>query len=143
MKRLFCVLAGLCLAAQVSAQTMHKCVVDGKVTYTEAPCADGRGTTLAAPPVPPPDPQAKTELKRQQRELKQLQKERKQREARDEADLQRHDRHAAERRKRCDRLALDKKWADEDARAAVGSNADKARQRAQRTGEKLALECPH
>lgn len=143
MKHLLFALIGLCLSAQLAAQTMHKCVADGKVTYTEVPCADGQGTTLATPPAPASDPQSKAELKRQQREAAQLQKERKRREAKEEAGMRRHDRQAAARRKRCDRLLLDQKWADEDVRSAVGPNADKARQRAQRAGEKLALECPH
>jgi hypothetical protein len=129
------------LCNPATAQTVYKCTADGKVRYGETPCAAGTGAELAVPAAPPADPQAQQELLRQKALLARLQKERRTTEARDERAQAHADQAAAVRKKRCDKLRLQKRWADEDlARSAAG--ADALRLKARRQAEALAVECP-
>ncbi|MGV7206604.1 DUF4124 domain-containing protein [Oxalobacteraceae bacterium A2-2] len=124
------------------AQTMHKCVHEGKTTYGDQPCEAGADTVLPAPYAPKADPGAASDLKRQRREAAALEKARHQREdlyAREQAKLSAV---ADARQKKCAKLALAKRWADEDARNASVPRRDSAQQRARRAGDTLALECP-
>ncbi|UGQ48456.1 DUF4124 domain-containing protein [Massilia endophytica] len=129
------------LAASAQAQTIHKCTVDGKITYSEAPCERGTGTVLAVPDAPPANPESKAALKRMQKEAGALEKERKAREARQEREDARHDRQAADHRRRCGKLALERKWADEDVRRSSPQSMEAARTKARRAAERQALEC--
>lgn len=138
MKTLF--LLALALPAAAQAQ-VHKCTVDGKVTYSQAPCERGQAALIAVPNAPPSDPGAKAELARQKREGKQLEKERLQREAhQDRADETAH-RAAAARRNKCQKLKQDQKWAEEDARGALIQHSERAHIKAKRAAERYTLEC--
>jgi hypothetical protein len=134
-------IAALLFAAAAQAQTIHKCTHEGKVTYSEAPCERGTGSVLAVPGAPAPDPQSRTALRAQQKEAKLLEKERKAREAQQDREDARQDKAAANKRRRCDKLRLDQKWANDDVRRASPQGMDAARLKARRTSERMALEC--
>ena len=53
----------LACALPGAAQSLHKCTLDGKVTYSQTPCERGDATTIAVPDAPRPDPAAAAELK--------------------------------------------------------------------------------
>jgi len=131
----------LAIALPAAAQTVNKCTVDGKVTYSQAPCERGQATTIAAPDSPAPDPAAKADLARQQREAKQLEKERHKREARQEREDAAASRAAATRQRKCAKLRQDQKWAEEDARGALIQNSERAQIKACRVAERYKLEC--
>jgi hypothetical protein len=141
--------AVLCAAALAAggtaAQNVYKCTVDGKVGYSDLPCPAGAtaSSQLAVPATPPADPAAADDLQRQRKQSAALQKAREKTEQRDAREAERQARGAAVRRQRCAKLALAKRWADEDARGASAANADKARLRARRAGESLSVECAH
>ena len=126
------------------AQTVYKCTVDGKVSYSDTPCPAGaNAATLEAPSAPSRDPAAAGALRRQQKQADTLEKARLKREEREERDAARASQAAVIQRKKCDKLNLNKRWADEDARRATGQATEAARLRARRAGETMALECPH
>ncbi|MYM26000.1 DUF4124 domain-containing protein [Duganella sp. FT135W] len=125
------------------AGAVYKCAVDGKISYSDVPCAaSATASTLEAPAAPPPDPAAGATLRRQQKQADMLEKARLKRDEREERDAARAAKDAAVQRKKCDQLKLKKRWADDDARRATGSATEAARLRAHRAGEAMALECP-
>jgi len=137
----------LCQAA--SAGTIYKCRDGERVSYSDQPCA-GAGSTLAVPDAPPPDPATQERLEHQRATVLQLEKARLTQASRDEREFERAQRTSLAERKRCDRLRLQRQWADEDlarqrlagndpARAAAG---EAARLKARRQADTLALECP-
>jgi hypothetical protein len=67
--RRIAMLAALFATAAVQAQEVHKCTVDGAVTYQAKPCASG---DVVLPPAPTPSEQetrqAQAELQRQRRQ---------------------------------------------------------------------------
>lgn len=129
--------------AAAHAQSVYKCTVDGRVSYSDVPCPAGAQTaTLDAPAAPKADPAAARDLKRQQKQASALEKERLKQQERDERDSARAAQIAGVQRKKCDKLKLNKRWADEDARRASGQASEAARLRAHRAGEAMALECP-
>ena len=144
--------AVLCAAALASlntqAQSVYKCTLDGKVSYSDTPCASNTATssTLPVPVAPAANPSAASDLQRLKKESAAVEKERQkaaQREAREaERAAERETKRAAVQRKRCAKLALTKQWAEEDARRATAANVDKAGLRAKRVGETMQLECP-
>ena len=147
--------AVLCAAALASltaqAQSVYKCTLDGKVSYSDTPCASNAATssTLPVPVSPAANPSAASDLQRLKKESAAIEKERQKaaqrevREARDaERAAERETKRADVQRKRCAKLALTKQWAEEDARRATAANVDKARLRAKRVGETMQLECP-
>lgn len=131
----------LALALPAGAQALHKCTVDGKTSYSQQPCEKGVGTTLAVPPAPPPDPAAAADLKRQAREANKLATERRKREAREERESLAEARAVASHNKKCKKLQMQQKWAEEDARGATLQNMERSRQKAKRAGEIVQLEC--
>ncbi|NRR31218.1 DUF4124 domain-containing protein [Oxalobacteraceae bacterium] len=131
------------LANGAQAQTVYKCTVDGKISYSESPCAAGTGTVLAVPDAPaPPAPSAKAELKQLKKEADRLEKERHRKEAYEARDEDRAARDADIRYKKCGQLRQKQKWAEEDARGATLQNSEAARRKARRAAETVALECP-
>ncbi len=128
--------------ASGQAQTINKCTVDGKVTYTEQPCQAGAAAVIAVPDAPPPRPQAAADLQRMQKQADTLQRERHRREARDDQAQQQAARDARQRNRQCAKLRMEKKWADDDARGAPVQHVERARVKAQRAADRLALECP-
>ncbi|SFU61804.1 DUF4124 domain-containing protein [Pseudoduganella namucuonensis] len=143
MKRSVIAAMLLACAAGAGAQTVYKCTVDGKIAYGERPCQDGTTALIAVPHAPAADPAAAADLKRMRKEARELEKERRQRDAADERELARAGREAAARNKRCGKLKLEKKWADDEVRGALVQNLDRAKTRARQAGDRLALECPN
>jgi len=131
------------LSVAAHADPIYKCTADGKVTYTQTPCAAGAAAaTLDAPSAPARDPAAATELQRQKSQADALEKARHKREAKEDREAAQAARAATAQRKRCAKLALSKKWADDDVRNASMQTADRARQKAARAADTLAMECP-
>ena len=126
-------------AAEGGAQTVHKCTQDGKVTYTEQPCAGG--TVIAVPEGPAPDKSAAAELARARKQADALEKDRHKRQAADSREDAAASRAAAAHHRKCEKLRLDKKWADEDLRRAQPQHEERARIKAQRAADKLNLAC--
>jgi hypothetical protein len=142
MKLLIMILLWTATAAAY-AQSIYKCTVNGKVSYSDTPCAAGaQMATLEAPAAPKADPAAARDLKRQRKQADALEKARLKQQERDERDSARAAQAATVQRKKCDKLKLNKRWADEDARRATGQATEAARLRAHRAGEAMALECP-
>jgi hypothetical protein len=133
-------LLALALPAAALAQ-VHKCTVDGKVTYGQAPCERGQAAVLTVPDAPAADPGAKAELARQKREAKQLETERHKREARQDREDDAAHRAAATRHSKCQKLKQGQKWAEEDARGALIQNSERAQIKARRAAERYQLEC--
>lgn len=136
-------LAGLlasCAAGQ--AQSIYKCRAGGKLTYASAPCDGAAVTAIDAPYVPEPDPRFSAELKRDKALLAGLQKARRAEALREQRAAAQAERGAAVRRQRCAKLALQKRWADQDAGRAAGFDQEATQRKAQRMGEAFAVECP-
>lgn len=129
------------LCAGASSQTLYKCSVGGKITYSGKPCA-GTVTQIEVPPAPPPNPEAARELAKEKTLSAKLQKERQAREAQEQRDQDVINRTNGARAQRCARLRLQKKWADEAAGKAVGPNREAAQDKARKQAEAMALECP-
>jgi hypothetical protein len=119
---------------------VYKCTRDGKVTYSDSPCAGGVQHTLDVPSsTPPSDPQAELErLRRTSKELEQRRHAREDRQAREDAHA---DRLAARRREKCEQLRLAHKWAEEDARRSGPLTQEAARLKARRAAERHAAGC--
>ena len=141
MKASLLLLASFAVTAQAQAQ-VYKCSVDGKITYTQAPCEHGSGTVLQVPGAPVVARESAGELERMRRASAQLQKERVARDTAQERTDARTDRAAATRKQRCDRLRLQAKWAEDDVRRAQPQVQEAARLKARRAADRAALECP-
>jgi hypothetical protein len=139
MKAALLLLAALSL--DVHAQSLYKCSADGKVSYSQTPCERGNASVLAVPDAPPPDPDAKARLQQQQRDLKELEQARHKREAQQERDDKVADREARARYKKCAKLRMERKHAEEDARNALIQKAESAQLKARRAADKVTLEC--
>lgn len=131
----------LAIVLPAGAETLHKCTVDGKVSYSQQPCEKGVASTVAVPPAPPPDLAAAADLKRQQGEADKLSTARRKREAREERDDMAAARTTAARNKKCRKLQMQQKWAEEDARGATLQNTERARLKAKRAADMAQLEC--
>lgn len=124
------------------AQTVHKCTVDGKVTYTEQPCQAGSASVIAVPQAPAPDPDAAADLQRMKKEARTLERDRHRREAADNREQQAAARAAQVHNRQCAKLRMEKKWADDEVRGALVQHLERAKTKAQRAADRLALECP-
>jgi hypothetical protein len=136
--------AGLIVPA--AAQTVHKCTVDGKITYSESPCPAGAAsaTELAVPAAPAPDPSAAAELARQKQQAAALEKERLKREARQDRELEKSAqgiRAVNAHAKKCAKLKSDKLAAEEEGKTVTIQNEARARARIRRATDAYALEC--
>jgi hypothetical protein len=142
MQRLIPVLALWALCSAAPAQSLYKCRVGGTTTYSGSPCPGTPSTPVAVPDAPPRDPEFAKELKRQQTESAKLEKERLARQKDQERVELAAGKAAQTKRERCDKLALERKWADEAADEAAGPAKDELLQKAQRMRESMAVECP-
>ncbi|MPQ57411.1 DUF4124 domain-containing protein [Duganella sp. FT27W] len=127
----------------VHAQDIHKCVIDGKVSYGDTPCpaTATSASTLARPAAPRVDPAAAASLARARKEAAALEKTRVAREEREAKLDARAAQVAATHERKCGKLRLNRQWADDDARRATAATVDAARLKARRAAELLALEC--
>ena len=137
------VLVFLCLlAGSASGATIYKCTDAGKVSYNDRPCGSA-SVVLAATPALPGDAAAAVErLARERALLQGIEKERALRAGHEAREAARTARDAAAERRRCDKLRLQSKWADEDIARAGREETQRARLKAKRQGEVLAVECP-
>ena len=146
MMRLLFLSAACLLSAAVHAQSVYKCTLEGKTSYSDRPCAQGASKALPPPPagISPADtmgPQGGDA-----RTLLALEKARIAREneaAKQEAAQAKQNRAAHAKRQKCERLRLRHKWTEEDlARSVHGPKQEAARLKARRQREALAVECP-
>jgi hypothetical protein len=135
----------LLLLNSAPALAIYKCEAGGKITYSDAPCLGAKVKELAEATgnsVSPADAtHAKQQLVREKSEAARLEKARRQREAVDEKERRQAAKSAATRKRNCAVLAQRKKWSDEDAAAASGRSAEKARLKARRMTEKYEAAC--
>jgi hypothetical protein len=144
MRCLWCfVLCATCCATcrLATAGAVYKCHEGAHVSYADRPCA-GAGAPLALPPDPQPDPVQAARLAAARTALAAIDHTRAVQAERDAHEFARAGRAALALRKRCDKLRLQARWADEDL--AKSSDAAKAiaRSKARRQAETLAVECP-
>ena len=129
------------LGGTAAAETVYKCNDGGKISYADRPC--GKSAVALHLRVAPAAPaEAAERLAREKAFLKEVEGERAAEEERAARAAARAQRELAVQRKRCDKLRLQTKWADEDIRRASRDEAEKARTKARRQAEALAVECP-
>lgn len=142
--RLFLILSVL-LAVSTPALAINKCELDGRISYSDKPCSDGKAVRFDAPadnqPMAPDAARARDQAMREKNELKRFEDERRQREAKEDKDRQKLARADETQRKKCADLALRQKWAEEDAAAARGKSTEKAKRDARRKAEIFQAEC--
>jgi hypothetical protein len=126
------------LLSPLSALAVYRCEQQGHVTYTDFPCP---GRELDIPRSPPPAQDSNDHLKRERSEVGRLQKLREQRERQDQQIRDLAARGAAAREKKCQSLALQVKWREEDVRDSTMDKSQKARTRLRRAQEKFEAEC--
>jgi hypothetical protein len=137
----------LTLSAGASAQSLYKCRIDGKLTYSSSPCKGTTSTPVAVPDAPPPPRDAELTLKRQKTEAARLQKERESREAIEQGEQSSDARLAELRRQRCATAASPSDPAtpvvrkvEEKVDRAADEDKEKVRRDAERTAG--AEDCP-
>jgi hypothetical protein len=127
----------------IPAYAVFKCEEKGQISYRDEPCKGGKMLSLPGQETPSnPDRLAAQELAaREKRELTLLEKERRRQEAIEEQEMRKAAKVQASKQKKCRTLALNKKWAEQDAAAATGKSVEKARRNAARKAEKYELAC--
>lgn len=144
MRCLWClVLCATCCAVcrWATAGAVYKCHEGIHVSYADRPCA-GAGAPLALPSAPPPDPVQAARLNAARTALADIDRTRATQAQRDEVAREHAARAALALRKRCDRLRLQARWADEDLARSTDDAKAVARIKARRQAETLAVECP-
>jgi hypothetical protein len=131
----------LAMTLPAGAQALHKCTIDGKVSYSQQPCLKGVASVIEVPEAPKPDPAVAADLKRQEREAEKLASQRRKREAREERESLAEARAVASHNKKCKKLQMQRKWAEEDARGATLQNTERANVKAKRAADMYQLEC--
>ena len=124
------------------AAAIYKCEQAGVVTYTDVPC-DGQQLSITVP-VKLREAEGKTgdnSLAHEKKEVAKLQAIREQRERQDKQIRDLSARGAAARERKCQSLALQLKWREEDLRDAPLGSQDKARKMARRAAEKYRNDC--
>lgn len=134
-------LLALLMSCSAPALALYKCEADGKISYSDLPCAKGRTLDAleASAPAGPSDSQQR--LAADKAEAFRLEQARHKREDKEELEQRRASRAAAKHRKNCQALALTQRWAQEDARLAAGKSVEKTRTKARRSTEKYELSC--
>jgi hypothetical protein len=138
-------LLSLLVSISAPALAIYKCESNGKVTYSDEACRGGKVIEL-------PEPTGKTllssdaasarrQVAHEKSEVKRLENERHKREAAEDKQQQRVARLHAVKQKKCASLAMRQKWSEEDAAAAIGKSAGKAKRRARRKAEQYENEC--
>lgn len=137
------VLASTSTSSTAAAQTIHKCVVDGKPSYGDQPCTSGKVSELVVAPAPPADPDTAARLARQHALAQQLTLRDVLADAAQQQEQQRVRRAAASLKLKCERLRLRQQWAREDVRNAGKNGSAAAERKATRQAQAMALECPN
>ena len=144
MRCLWClVLCAACctMCRLATAGAVYKCHDGAHVSYADHPCP-GAGAPLALPPAPQPDPVQTARLAAARTALAAIDGARTAQAARDAHEFERATRAALALRKRCDKLRLQARWADEDLARSADAAKAVARIKARRMVETLAVECP-
>jgi hypothetical protein len=139
MLRLLSILLLSAACAGAGAQSLYKCTVKGKVSYSGEPCKEGQTKAIAVPAAPEADPALADELKREKVALTNLERARDVREAQQQR--RQVDRAAIVHEQRCARMRLDQQAADTNAERAPGHLKAALRDQAQHLAEALAAEC--
>jgi len=124
-----------------TAGTVYKCHDGAHVSYADRPCP-GAGALLALPPAPQPDPVQAARLAAARTALAAIDGARAVQAERDAHDVERAGRAALALRKRCDKLRLQARWADEDLARSTDAAKAITRIKARRQAETLAVKCP-
>jgi len=144
MRCLWCIVlcATCCTMCRLAmAGAVYKCQEGAHVSYADRPCP-GAGAPLALPPAPQPDPVQAARLAAARTALASIEQTRAAQAARDAHEFERAARAALALRKRCDKLRLQARWADEDLAKSSDDAKAIARVKARRMSETLAVECP-
>lgn len=126
------------------AHAVYKCEVQGKILYSDGPCADGKVTAIDTTSSQVSETLANEGAQRSRHErdtLKHLQSSRQKDEAAEDKARQKRVRAQEALQKKCRSLAMKLKWSEEDVAEASGKSAEKARRTAQRHREKYHAEC--
>lgn len=124
------------------ALAIYKCESGERVVYSDTPCRSGKTTTLDIDTGPIGDPEAAQQRTEQDRkELQKLENARQKQQAADERAYRKRQKAQAAKKKKCDNLALRRKWAEEDAANVHPKSAERARRAARRAAERHELEC--
>ncbi len=133
-------LIGLLLSFSAPALAVYKCESGGKVSYSDTPCPDGK--EIVVEPVQASEAsRAAKQLTREKKQLKRLESERHRDEAKVHSARQRAAKRQAALHKKCTSLARRERWAREDAAAATGKAANRAKLKARRAAERYEEEC--
>jgi len=130
-------------SATAGAQTIYKCTVDGKPTYSDTPCQAGTSAVIDVPRPPQVDTSLDTslELARREKLSAQMEKERHKREAQDEREQERSARAANAQSKKCDAARLKQKEAEQAVNDASIKKYEHAQANAARAADAASLEC--
>lgn len=134
-------LALACMNA-LAASAVHRCESGGKLSYSDQPCPGATAMTIDA--APPAERNIRTSDANQQRqaaELARLQQLREMRERQDQRIRDLAARGAAAREKKCQALAMQRRWREEDLSDASLKQEANARKRLRRTEERYRDEC--
>ena len=141
MTRLVCLMFFLCASAPTFA--VYKCELDGKIHYSDTPCAGGEKNSFPSPPLPAPaDAQAARQRAQQEKQaLAQLEKAQLMQDEREQKAQRAVTNAMAAKKTACATLALQKKWREEDTVRAGANAAEKAKRLARRAAERYDVAC--
>ncbi len=134
----------LMTSAKAQAEATFRCDADGKISYSDVACPGGKvlpAADLRAPATVQAESHAAQQ--RAQADKKQLLtlEENRQKEEHADRKARQHALNVANaQRRKCDALALRKKWLDDEASASHRVSA-KAKRKSQRLAEQHALQC--
>jgi hypothetical protein len=131
----------LCFLVSLSAPALaiYKCKSGDQIAYSDHPCPHGE--ILDAANSPADVARARKQADAEKKELHRLENARRRREAQEQKEHQRAVHDHAVKQKRCALLAQRKRWAEEDASGTTGRSNEKARIKARRVAEQMAIEC--
>lgn len=136
------ILLSVLMAVSMPALAVFKCESHGQLTYSDMPCSGKQGQLPS--PIAPSDPDAARQRAASERsQLERIEKDREKAQADFARQRQQKDKLALAHKKKCNLLALEKKWSDEDAGASQlkTDKADAARRRARQKAERYDAEC--
>ncbi|MDB5840786.1 MAG: hypothetical protein JWQ23_2738 [Herminiimonas sp.] len=131
------------------ARAIYKCESGGSITYSDEPCREGRTLGFTAPtrvaPRAADEADARRRAERDKSRLEQIETRREsERLAAEEKHAmaeQRGARAKAIKKHKCEALAQQRQWGDEDAAKAPAGSMEKAQRIARRNAEKYAAVC--
>ena len=131
-------LFGLALCFSAPALAVYKCESDGKVTYGDVPCPDGKVLDITTPAT---SDASGRQLAQEKKALAQMEKERHKREAVEERERKSANRADAAKRKQCGALARRQARADALVRTSVGKANERAKLEARQVAEDYEAAC--